>query len=384
MPTAPTTSFIGNSPATVALRSEVKLLGRTDARMLITGESGVGKEVLARAIHASSRRANFPLVTINCASVADSLLESELFGHVKGSFTGADRTRTGLLELADRATVFLDEIGDMSLRMQALLLRFLENGEIQQVGGLLPSQRIDVRVISATNRNLWKGLQEGWFREDLYYRLNVIHFQMAPLRERREDIAPLMEYFLETFARKHGVPVPQIPEAVSRQFQEDYAWPGNVRELRNVIETLVVRRAGQSVTWGDLPARLVEVRTPSAPAAPATVPIATTLFERMVQQGESFWSVVHAPFMARDLTRSTVRAVVTRGLWQTRGNYRILVEVFNMRGGDYRRFLTFLRKYGLHQPVHAFRRGQPGRTAAEATERSQVPTPAVDSKIQSA
>jgi transcriptional regulator with PAS, ATPase and Fis domain len=340
----------------VGLRADVHLLGRTDARVLITGESGVGKEVLARAVHACSLRSKLPIVTINCASVAESLLESELFGHVKGSFTGAVENRTGLLEAADRGTVFLDEIGEMSLRMQALLLRFLENGEIQRVGSLLPRQQVDVRVIAATNRPLLKGLDEGWFREDLYYRLNVVHLKIPPLRERREDIAPLMEHFLVTMARRHNVPPPQLPEGVV-QVLLNYEWPGNVRQLRNVIETLVVRRAGQDVALGDLPTRILEAQAPpaSAAAGPAERTNATILFDRMIQTGESFWSVVHAPFLSRDLTRETVRAIVARGLWQTRGNYRILVRLFNMREHDYRRFLTFLRKYDLHQPVHAFR-----------------------------
>src|SRR5207342_3961369 len=189
-----TVQFVGASAILREIEQEILCTSSSDAKVLITGESGVGKEIVARSIHQRSRRSHLPLVTINCSGVPDSLLESELFGHVRGSFTDAYRDRRGWLEQADGGTIFLDEVGEMSLRMQALLLRFLENGEIQRVGSERYQTTVDVRVISATNRDLLERTKEGEFREDLYYRLNVVHFVVPPLRERRDDIAPLFDH----------------------------------------------------------------------------------------------------------------------------------------------------------------------------------------------
>src|SRR3990172_4375610 len=186
--------LIGSSSAVRDIEQEIVCASRSDAKVLITGESGVGKEIVAQLIHQRSRRAHSPLVTMNCAGVPDSLLESELFGHVRGSFTDAYRDKRGLLDQANGGTVFMDEVGEMSLRMQALLLRFLENGEIQRVGSSRIASIVDVRVIAATNRNLVARIADKSFREDLYYRLNVIHVAIPPLRERREDIAPLFTH----------------------------------------------------------------------------------------------------------------------------------------------------------------------------------------------
>src|SRR5262245_18248655 len=187
--------LIGSSVAIRAVQGELQYAARSDAKVLLTGESGVGKEVVARQIHALSRRSAAPLVTMNCAGLNESLLESELFGHVRGSFTGAYRDRLGFLEMADGGTIFMDEVGEMSLRMQALLLRFLESGEIQRVGADRQRARVDVRVIAATNRNLVDRVSVNAFREDLYYRLNVIHIPIPTLRERREDIPLLLRHF---------------------------------------------------------------------------------------------------------------------------------------------------------------------------------------------
>jgi transcriptional regulator with PAS, ATPase and Fis domain len=349
-------SLIGNSRAIVSLREEVELLKKSDAKVLITGESGVGKEVLARAIHRNSRRAHASLVSVNCAGVAESLLESELFGHVKGSFTGAFRDKPGLLETANRGTVFLDEVGEMSMRMQALLLRFLETGEIQPVGSLMPHRSLDVRIISATNRGLPAQVETGAFRSDLYYRLNVVHLKIPPLRQRREDIAPLTLHFLATLSEQQQVEPPRLSNEVMQQFLA-YSWPGNVRELKNVIERLIVRHSGEQVTGGDcLPWSADAATQPDQPAQTArSASVADQLFERMVKDGESFWSAVHPAFLLRDLTRDHVRELVSKGLRQARGNYKILLPLFNMKESDYRRFLTFLRKHELHQPFRRFR-----------------------------
>src|SRR6267143_3482167 len=197
-----TDSLIGTSPAIMGLRSEVESAARSDAKVLLTGESGVGKDIVARVIHQQSARRYMPLVTINCVSVPDSLLEPELFGHVRGSFTGAYRDRPGLLEVANKGTVFLDEVCEMSPRMQALLLRFMETGEIQRVGSDRVQARVDARVVAATNRDPAGLVASKAFREDLYYRLNVIEIKIPPLRSRREDIPVLFEHFLRQYSER--------------------------------------------------------------------------------------------------------------------------------------------------------------------------------------
>src|ERR687891_186673 len=198
-----TPRMIGMSTATRAVEEEMDHAARSDAKVLITGESGVGKEIVARLIHERGSRGRAPLITINCAGFPDSLLESELFGHVKGSFTDAHRDKRGWLESAHGGTIFMDEIGEMSLRMQALLLRFLETGEIQRVGSDRRLPTLDVRVITATHRRLLDRIADQSFREDLYYRLNVIHIEVPPLRDRREDVPVLLNHFLRTLSESH-------------------------------------------------------------------------------------------------------------------------------------------------------------------------------------
>jgi transcriptional regulator with GAF, ATPase, and Fis domain len=211
----PEVRLIGRSPAIQALESEIDSASRSDAKVLITGETGVGKEVVSRLIHHRSARAAAGLVTLNCAGLPDSLLESELFGHVRGSFTGAYRDKPGLLEMAPNGTVFLDEVGEMSNRMQVVLLRFLESGEIQRVGADRSHTRVNVRLITATNRDLQQQINTGAFREDLYFRLNVIRFAIPPLRERVEDVPLLVSYYIHSFSQSHKVPVTEVlPDAM--------------------------------------------------------------------------------------------------------------------------------------------------------------------------
>ncbi len=195
--------LVGASAPILALQEEIHYASRCEAKVLITGESGAGKEIVARLIHDASLRRRSPLVTVNCAALSETLLETELFGHVRGSFTGAYRDRVGVFEQAHRGTVFMDEIGETTPRMQGLLLRFLETGEIQRVGSEQIQNRVDVRVIAATNRNLIENVAAKTFREDLYYRLNVIHLRVPPLRERKEDVPMLLNHFMETFARQY-------------------------------------------------------------------------------------------------------------------------------------------------------------------------------------
>src|SRR5687767_12265431 len=235
--------FSGLSPETIALQQEIERVARSDAKVLITGESGVGKEIVARNIHTRGPRASHVFAPVNCAGLPETLLESELFGHVKGSFTGAYRDKPGKLETAHMGTIFLDEVGEMTLRMQGLLLRFLETGELQKVGADGSGRIVNVRVIAATNRNLRDMISQGSFREDLFYRLNVIHIVVPPLRDRREDIPVLAHQFLTQFSAASRSGITGVsPEAMKAL--TEYSWPGNVRELENVIERLVVTVTG--------------------------------------------------------------------------------------------------------------------------------------------
>jgi DNA-binding NtrC family response regulator len=351
-------TMLGVSAAIRGVEDEIDYAARSGAKVLITGESGVGKEVVARLIHDRGTRRTAPLVAINCAGIPDSLLETELFGHVRGSFTDAHRDKAGWLERAHGGTIFMDEIGEMSLRMQALLLRFLETGEIQRVGSDRHVPNVDVRVIAATHRRLINLVADKTFREDLYYRLNVIHIEVPPLRERREDIVILLNYFFRTFADTYKLQVPEIsPEAMGHL--TDYHWPGNVRELRNVAERLILRCATGHVDVDALAREIGRAtateRAAARPARPAEVPTSQALFDRIVKDGASFWSIAYEPFMARDLTRRDIRELVRLGLEHTRGNYKLLVSTFNMAPEEYKKFLNFLRKYQCHVPFQAFR-----------------------------
>lgn len=226
----------------------------SQANVLISGESGTGKELIARAIHYNSRRANGPFIKINCAALPESLLESELFGHEKGAFTGAQTQRQGLFERAHQGTLLLDEIGEMPLVLQAKLLRILQEREFERVGGHQTIQ-VDIRIVAATNRDLHAMVKEGAFREDLFYRLNVIHLQLPPLRERREDIALLANHFLQKFSSENQRDIIEIDPAAMSMLTT-WPWPGNIRELSNVIERAVVMNTGAVIFAEDLPAPL--------------------------------------------------------------------------------------------------------------------------------
>jgi two-component system response regulator HydG len=329
-----------------AINEEIDTVARASAKVLITGENGVGKEVVARRIHERSARSG-PLATINCAGLAESLLESELFGHMRGSFTGAHRDRRGSLDLAQGGTVFLDEVGEMSLRMQALLLRYVESGEIQRVGADYVSTSSNVRVIAATNRNLEERVAARQFREDLYFRLNVIRLEIPPLRQRPEDIAPLFVHFLQTLSGAHGI-APPVLEDQALDALISYSWPGNVRELSNVAERLVLRNRSRVISLGDLAAVMATsgvLRTPAPASETSRWPNAEALYGQMVKAGESFWRVVHSPFTSHDLTRDDLRALVARGLAQTGGDYRCLAALFNVPPHQHRRFRSFLTRH---------------------------------------
>jgi DNA-binding NtrC family response regulator len=351
-------AMVGVSAAIRAVEEEIDYAARSGAKVLITGESGTGKEVVARLIHSRGARRNAPIVALNCAGLPDTLLESELFGHVRGSFTDAHRDKIGWLQRAHGGTILMDEVAEMSLRMQALVLRFLETGEIQPVGSEQRHAAVDVRVIAATHRRLIEHVAAKTFREDLFYRLNVIHIEVPPLRDRREDVFVLMQHFFRHFSAAHQLPVPEVSsEAV--EYLTRYSWPGNVRELRNVAERLILRCAEGGVQVQSLPSEILrDTRHAATAAEPQEAPAPAgpeAMFERIVKGGASFWSEAYEPFMARDLTRRDLRQLVRLGLEHTYGNYKLLVTSFNMPPEDYKKFLSFLRKYQCHVPFQGFR-----------------------------
>ncbi|MEO8052049.1 MAG: sigma 54-interacting transcriptional regulator, partial [Acidobacteriota bacterium] len=247
-------SIVGRSKRLIAVLDLAGRAAQSTSTVLLRGETGTGKELLAKAIHFNSPRKERPFVTINCSAIPKDLLESELFGHVKGSFTGAVVHKTGKVEAAHRGTLFLDEIGDMALELQVKLLRLIQQGEVEKIGATEPT-KVDVRIIAATHRNLHAMIEDQTFREDLYYRLSVIPLELPPLRERPDDIPELVRIFFERGREKHGRPNLQLPETLMSYFEE-HRWPGNVRELENVIERIIVLSDGDLVRAADLPTSL--------------------------------------------------------------------------------------------------------------------------------
>lgn len=285
-----TSGIIGQS---TSLSDVFKMLGKvapTDSTVLVTGESGTGKELLVRALHANSNRADKPFVPINCGAIPRELLESELFGHEKGAFTHAIRSRPGRFELADGGTIFLDEIGEMDLSLQVKILRVLQEKEIERVGGT-GVKKVDVRVIAATNRDLEEEVAKGRFREDLYYRLNVVPLHLPPLRERGSDVLLLAKHFLDIYCKKKNR-APLVLSAEAQKALSAYSWPGNVRELVNFMERLSILTDGDVITAADLPAKILDqvgdlANLPEADyAAPTEAPIVAEA--RLVPPGEDF------------------------------------------------------------------------------------------------
>jgi two-component system nitrogen regulation response regulator NtrX len=263
-------TMVGESYAMQQLREQVRMAAPTNGRVLIFGENGTGKELVARNIHELSRRRTGPFVEVNCAAIPEELIESELFGHVRGAFTGAVADRRGKFELAHGGTIFLDEIGDMSLKTQAKVLRVLQEQVLTAVGGSRDT-RVDARVLAATNKDLTQEIRAGRFREDLYFRLNVVPIFVPPLRDRQEDITLLAEHFMAVLAREYG----RRPKAFERDgitALQQYGWPGNVRELRNVVERLMIMVPADRITSRDL--SFLETSTPSAPESIRSASIA--------------------------------------------------------------------------------------------------------------
>ncbi|GMW00828.1 MAG: sigma-54-dependent Fis family transcriptional regulator [Candidatus Hydrogenedentota bacterium] len=243
--------LLGSTPAMKRVIEIITKVAPTDSTVLLLGESGTGKEVLANTVHRLSARRELPFIAINCAALPDQLLESEMFGHVKGAFTGAESDKAGLFEEADGGTIFLDEIGDMALVTQAKLLRVLQNGEIRPVGSN-QSKRVNVRVIAATNRNLEQSVADGQFREDLYFRLNVIQIRIPPLRERLESLPRLIAHFVQRYSREYGRSIREIDDH-AQSLLRNYAYPGNVRELESIIAHAIIMADGDVIRAKDLP-----------------------------------------------------------------------------------------------------------------------------------
>jgi DNA-binding NtrC family response regulator len=305
--------IVGESKPMAEAVDTARKAAASSATVLLLGESGTGKEIFARAIHNWSERSKQPFVAINCVGLSKELLESELFGHEKGAFTGADQLKKGKLELANGGTVFLDEIGDMSADLQAKLLRFLQEREFDRVGGRGPI-RVNVRIVAATNRDLESAVKENRFREDLYHRLNVIPITLPALRERKADIAPLAEYFLRRYAAESKKQITEIAEDALAMLAT-FHWPGNVRELANVIERAVVLGSGATLTVEDLPSRIVA-------AAPVGRNDDRTYREAM---------------------ESTRRALVVQALAQTHGNRAAAAKALGLHEKYFLRLIKSLR-----------------------------------------
>ena len=350
-------SLVGESEAIRALRDAARRVATGGAKVLITGESGVGKDIVAQSIHTQSPRQSRPFVPVNCAAISETLLESELFGHVKGSFTGAYRDKIGRFQLAHRGTVFLDELGETSLRMQALLLRFLECGEVYPVGSDVISATVDVRVIAATNRALDALVRTGQFREDLMYRVKVVHLHVPPLRAHPEDLPALVEHLVKRLGR----PLRFTETAI--KYLQSYHWPGNVRELHNVLEQVNWIAASDVIDADEL-RQIVPLGSAQPIDRERPRQVANDLYDKLRGGQLTFWGDVHTRFLQRDMTRDDLRALVRRGLEHAGGNYRAMLPLFGIGAEDYKRFLNFL---AAHECAPDFRTFRPSRAPSSAS-----------------
>lgn len=320
---------------------------QSEARVLITGESGTGKELLARKIHENSPRRANNFMTVNCPALTETLLESELFGHVRGAFTDAKEDKVGILERANNGTLLIDEISEASPKLQGLFLRFLETGELAKVGFKNVNYPVvNTRVIAASNRDLDAMISAYEFRKDLYYRLNVVRIHLPPLRERAGDIPKLVSYFVNRYSPPDGPRREVTPEALA--FLKEYHWPGNIRELENVVEGISAVALNGRMDLADIKAYGLE-------KAKKTKLDGLALYDQMRKENISFWSLVYTQYMTRNLTKETVREVIDIGLEEARGNYKIVTRLFNLPAEDYKRFLNFLRKNDLQLPFKEYR-----------------------------
>jgi len=303
--------IIGQSRAVLSLIEEVKKVADSKSNVLLLGDTGTGKELFARSIHYSSSRKDNPFIPINCSAIPDNLLESELFGYMKGAFTGAVSNKRGLFEEADGGTIFLDEIGDLSQQLQAKLLRVIDDREIRPLGGV-QSKKVDIRLITATNRDLAKTVADGSFREDLFYRINVIRLELPPLRDRKDDIIVLANHFLKKYANEIGKEVRRIDDAAAK-ILIDYNWPGNVRELQNIIERAVLITEGPALLAGHLPAGLKIMQ-----------PLLAISFDRALSiedYTKEFISVYQDKYNEQEL--ANMLGITRKSLWEKRKRWGI-------------------------------------------------------------
>jgi transcriptional regulator with PAS, ATPase and Fis domain len=323
--------IVGNSRPMRELRATLETISNNNATVLIQGETGTGKELVARAIHKLSARSKAPFIALDCGAIAESLMESELFGSKRGSFTGAFEDRTGVFEAAHHGTLFLDEISNMNLSMQSKLLRVLQEREVRRIGETR-SRPIDVRLIAASNANLKQLVAEGSFRQDLLFRLNVIGVSIPPLRQRREDIADLAGHFLHQLNSEHKTSRLFGPEALLPLFS--HSFPGNIRELRNCIERGYFTTGGRTI---------VSIPLESAAKNEHINEVQAWLAD-LSEGRRNFWTAIHDRYKSRDISRETVTALSDLGLRATRGAYKNLASLLRIDPGEYRRLMDFLRR----------------------------------------
>lgn len=333
------TILLGHHSAFLKVLLKLEQFALSLAPVLITGESGVGKELFASALYLLSERSNATYVPVNCGQFSDEhLMVSELFGHAKGSFTGATHDRQGVFESANGGTIFLDEIGELSMCAQKMLLRVIDQQEIMPLGSTKIRQ-VNVRVISATHRDLTSMVEAGKFREDLFYRLSCLHLHIPALRERGDDRVLLLTHYLDQLNTTHGVQKQFSSEALD--FLKTYSFSGNIRELKNVVETGFRVSCGDRIQLDDITEKLQHRRKTDV------LPLDLSgFYNRLVDKGESFWKVIHEPFLNRDLNRQQVQAILQRGLKET-GSYKSLMKLFNIAEAEYKKFLNFLQQHNL-------------------------------------
>lgn len=331
-------SIVGQSPAMQEVYKIIGQIACQDVTVLISGESGTGKELVARAIFHHSFRHNRPFLSINCAAIPENLLESELFGHERGAFTGAEFKRIGRFEQAHRGTLFLDEIGDMPMHIQAKILRAIQEGEIHRLGGS-ETIKVDVRLIAATNKNIEVGVEEGWFREDLYYRLNVLPIHLCPLRERQEDIPLLVHYFFSCFTKEMNKPIAGIrPETM--ELLMNYPWPGNVRELENNIKRAIIICKGNEILPEDLPAKITLAKKSTIQSQDKLVEDLSLLLDQVFDR--IIFSVKDHPEL--DAVSLVEKELIERAIRRTSGNK---LQAASLLGINRNTLRNKLERYGL-------------------------------------